>query len=115
LHIARLSDEITVEAGRVLMQEGGLAARECFVIVEGEAEVSADGRPLANLGPGDLVGEMAILERIPRSATVTAAGPMRLLVFEARTLREILEQGGVAARVLARSGARLRAAQTPGD
>jgi len=49
--------------------------------VNGEAEVRRQGRKVATLGPGGVVGEMALLSKAPRSATVTAATPLDVLVI----------------------------------
>lgn len=66
---------VTIKAGKALVQEGGVA-RQFFVIEDGEAEVTRRGRVVAKLGPGDYVGELALLNPAPRNATVTAVTPM---------------------------------------
>ena len=76
--IARIVDELQVESGRVLMSQGD-AGQEAFVIEEGTAEVVRDGQLLATVGPGSYVGELALIDAGPRSATVTATTPMRVL------------------------------------
>ncbi len=79
-HVARLTDQVQRPTGWVMTVEGDVG-RECFVIVEGEAVVLIDGEEIARLGPGDLVGEMALLDRDRRSATVIAATPLRAVVM----------------------------------
>ena len=85
--IARIVDELQVESGRVLMSQGD-AGQEAFVIEEGTAEVVRDGQLLATVGPGSYVGELALIDAGPRSATVTATTPMRVLVIGRASCRE---------------------------
>ncbi|HZE29027.1 MAG TPA: cyclic nucleotide-binding domain-containing protein [Gaiellaceae bacterium] len=66
--------------------------REFFVLLEGEAEVSRDGETLNELGPGDFFGEIALVEDTPRTATVTATTPVRVLVITDRSFRRLLEE-----------------------
>jgi CRP-like cAMP-binding protein len=109
--VSRAVDEINVTEGDVLMREGRYG-RESFVIVEGEAGVTRRGEFLARLGPGDLFGELAVLDHQVRTATVTALTPMRLLVIHARNLLLVLEQGSAAATLLRTLAVRLRQADT---
>jgi CRP-like cAMP-binding protein len=79
--VAGLMTPVAVAAGEVLMAQGEVG-REFMVIVDGRAEVAlerSDG-PAAELGPGDFFGEMSLLARVPRSATVTALSPLSLYV-----------------------------------
>ena len=73
-------DELKVDAGRHLADQGDYAY-ELFVIEEGTAEVQRDGEKIAELGRGEFFGEMGVLEKAPRNATVVAATPMRLLTL----------------------------------
>ena len=73
------------------MQEGE-RGREFFVIVSGEVEVRRKGRKLATLGPGSFVGEMALLSKAPRVATVTAVTPLDVLVITERAFLDLLEK-----------------------
>jgi CRP-like cAMP-binding protein len=73
-------DELKVDAGRHLAEQGDWAY-ELFVIEDGQAEVHQDGEKIAELGPGEFFGEMGVLEKAPRNATVIAATPMRLLTL----------------------------------
>jgi len=87
--LARLSGQAhdrTFPAGAVLTveAEGGTTFG---VIVEGQAAVSVHGRPARTLGPGDYFGEMALIDRSYRSATVTAETPLRCLLFVAWVFR----------------------------
>ena len=75
----------------MLIQEGE-RGREFFVIVSGEVEVRRKGRKIATLGPGSFVGEMALLSKTPRNATVTAATPLDVLVITDRAFLDLLEK-----------------------
>lgn len=106
--IGRASDEAKLAAGRVLCEQGA-AAREAFVIVEGEAEVRRNNRRVAALGPGDCIGEMALLDRQPRTATVTAATDLRVLVIGAREFEALLAAApSITHKLLGSLGTRLR-------
>lgn len=109
--IARLCDETSVPAGATLTQEGA-AGRECFVIVEGEAVVRIREREVARVGPGDIVGEMSLLNREPRSATVVATEPLTVFVMTAAQFAEVAARcPSVASRVMQTLAQRLREAQ----
>lgn len=86
--VAQATDEIDVPEGKELLHQGELAY-EFVVIEDGQAEVLRDGEHVADLGPGDFLGEVAALERGTRNATVVARSPMCLAVMTARDLREI--------------------------
>jgi CRP-like cAMP-binding protein len=72
--------EVSVPAGKHLADEGEYAY-DLFIIKEGTAEVIQDGRTVAELGPGEFFGEMGVLERAKRNATVVAKTPMTLLTL----------------------------------
>ena len=78
--LAKATHETDYAAATVLSSDGE-AGRFFFVIVEGEARVDVKGEQVRTLGPGDYFGEMALIDRGPRSATVTATSPMRCLVL----------------------------------
>ena len=78
--IATFAQEVTVEAGRELVREGDFSY-EFMAIEDGEAEVTRHGEHVANLGPGDFFGEMGLLEKTLRNATVTAKTPMKLVTL----------------------------------
>jgi len=77
--IARITEERTVESGDVLIREGE-SGHEVFVVVDGSFEVSRrDAGRVAEIGSGDVVGEMALFSNRPRNATVTAVTPAHLV------------------------------------
>ena len=100
--IAQIADELDLRAGKVLIREGE-RGREFFVIVSGEVEVRRKGRKVATLGPGSFVGEMALLSKIPRVATVTAVTPLDVLVITDRAFLDLLEKSPSLAVKVART------------
>ncbi len=78
--IAGFAQEVNVEQGRELVREGDFSY-EFMLIEEGEAEVTRGGEHVADLGPGDFFGEMGLLEKTLRNATVTAKTPMKLITL----------------------------------
>ena len=86
--IATFAQEVSVEAGRELVREGDFSY-EFMAIEEGEAEVTREGEHVANLGPGDFFGEMGLLEKTLRNATVTSTTPMQLVTLTGWDLRRI--------------------------
>ncbi len=81
--VARWADEIDEPAGYLLVNQGNFA-HEFFVLLEGTVEVSKDGEHLADLGPGDFFGEIALVGHERRTATVRATTPVRAVVMHAR-------------------------------
>jgi CRP-like cAMP-binding protein len=88
--VASVADELDVPAGTALTLEGE-TGREFFVLVEGLATVAEDGQVVRTLARGDFIGEIALLTRGPRTATVTAEVPSRLLVLTDRAFRQLAE------------------------
>ena len=86
--VARWADEIDVPAGYHLLDQGTFP-HEFYVILEGSASVTKDGRQIAELGPGDFLGEMAIERHERRSATVTATTPITAVVMRDREFSEM--------------------------
>ena len=78
--IAGFAQEVNVEQGRELVREGDFSY-EFMAIEDGEAEVTRGGEHVADLGSGDFFGEMGLLEKTLRNATVTAKTPMKLITL----------------------------------
>ena len=89
--LAKTSEDLEVSAGKVLCREGE-PAQEFFVIIDGEADVEKDGKTLRTLGEGDFFGEIALLEDIPRTATVTAKTPLRFFVLTRQGFWSMVER-----------------------
>jgi CRP/FNR family cyclic AMP-dependent transcriptional regulator len=89
--LAQVSEDMEVPAGEVLTREGD-TGQEFFVIVDGTIEVTAKGKPLGDRGGGDFVGEIALLEDVKRTATVTAKTPLRLFVLTRQDFRRLVDQ-----------------------
>ena len=88
--LARVSEDLEVQPGKVLCKEGEIG-QEFFVIVDGKIKVTRKGRRVATRGGGDFVGEIALLEELPRTATVTAETPVRLFVLTGKDFRHLLD------------------------
>ncbi len=89
--ISSLADEVNLKEGKKLTVEGE-RGREFFALVEGTAEVARKGKKVNNLGPGDFLGEIALLTHSPRTATVTATSPIRALVITGPNFRSLLRR-----------------------
>ena len=88
--IERLADEIDVPAGTTLMQEGQFAG-EFFLIVDGTVNVDKGGNKIGSLGPGEFLGEIALIDGGPRTATATTATDSKLLVVGHREFHSLME------------------------
>jgi CRP-like cAMP-binding protein len=88
--IAGIADEIDLPEGKVLIKEGD-TGREFFVLIEGTAEVARGGKKVASIGPGDFFGEIALIAKTPRNATITTTSPIRTLVITDRAFRQLLD------------------------
>jgi CRP-like cAMP-binding protein len=97
--VARWADEVEVEEGKHLVDEGRFAY-EFFVIEEGSAAVRHGDEVVAELGPGDFFGEIALIEHVRRTASVVATSPMRAVVMFGRDFRSMeTEMPAVADRI----------------
>jgi CRP/FNR family transcriptional regulator, cyclic AMP receptor protein len=105
--IASLADEIDLPEGRVLIREGD-PGREFFALIDGTAVVERGGREVATIGPGDFFGEVALVAKAPRNATITTTSPVRALVITDRAFRQLLDHSPkIAVGILAALGERL--------
>ncbi|MGH9012800.1 MAG: cyclic nucleotide-binding domain-containing protein [Acidimicrobiia bacterium] len=110
--VAKRAEDVKVDAGKLLVSEGDTGT-EFFVIVDGNATVSKHGRKVAELGPGGFFGELALLERAPRNATVKAETPMELVVLGQREFAGIIDDvPEFAHKLLAGLARRLRQADS---
>jgi CRP-like cAMP-binding protein len=106
--VAELCTQVESPAGAVLIDQGDTGV-DCFVIVEGRANVYIGGEYVNTNGPGSMIGEMALVDHRPRSATVVAETDMKLLRFDARRFRTLLSEMPKAEdRVMALLNARLK-------
>ena len=89
--LAAFATETSAAEGQILMKQGDYAV-ELIVIEEGTADIIQDGKKVASLGPGDLIGEMALFNREPRNADVIATSPMRLLKLTHWEIRRMSDE-----------------------
>jgi CRP-like cAMP-binding protein len=89
--IASIADEVDLKEGKKLTTEGE-RGREFFVLLDGAADVRRKGRKVNRLGPGDFLGEIALLTHVPRTATVVATEPTRALVIRGPEFRSLLRR-----------------------
>jgi CRP/FNR family cyclic AMP-dependent transcriptional regulator len=87
-HIAALAAEVSVPEGKELVREGDYSY-DVLAIEEGTARVDRHGEHIADLGPGDVFGEMGVLKREQRNATVVATSPMLLVTLTSWDIRRL--------------------------
>ena len=87
-HVAAIAAEVSVPEGKELVREGDYSY-DVLAIEEGTASVARHGEHIADLGPGDVVGEMGVLERSQRNATVVATSPMLLVTLTGWDVRRL--------------------------
>ena len=98
--LARVSEDMEIPAGTTLCKEGEVG-HEFFVIIDGNVDITRNGRKVAVRGSGEFVGEIALLEQTPRTATVTAKTPLRVFVLTSQGFRSLLDENpGVERKVL---------------
>ncbi len=106
--LGMLTDEVDAPAGKVLIRQGELGD-DLMVIVSGTVTVERDGAKINALKAGDFFGEIAVIDRGPRTATVTADTPCRLLVINHRDFPSLIDEfPEVASEVLVTLAHRLR-------
>ncbi|MBV8950404.1 MAG: cyclic nucleotide-binding domain-containing protein, partial [Actinobacteria bacterium] len=97
--IVAFSQAVDVPAGRTLYEQGRIPLD--FMLVEsGHAAVVVGGRKVADIGPGETIGEMGVLDHAPRSATVVARTPMRVRLVDAHDVDALMEAAPTFARAL---------------
>jgi CRP-like cAMP-binding protein len=105
--LATITEDRTLPVGYTLCDQGRVA-RECYIVVEGQADVTISGHHVATIGPGETVGEMGLLDHLPRSATVTASTPMQVYLIEGSRFDQVLQSSGVARALLVLLSRRIR-------
>lgn len=93
--VIQMGEPVDAEPGALLIDQGDVGT-ECFLVIDGEAGVFSGGDQVATIGPGSVVGEMALIGHRPRNAAVRAKTPMRLLAFDIKHFRRILDDVPVA-------------------
>ena len=108
------TDEVEVEAGRVLINQGA-PSDSFYVMLEGEAEVTIDGKLRSTMRPGDFFGEISMLDRGPATGTVTTTKPSRMMVMSHMQFRDAIKGNqDLLFQVLTAVAERLRADVTAG-
>ena len=106
--VSRLATRIDGDAGKVLTREGEVG-REFILVLEGEVEIRRGDEVIATRGAGSYIGEIALLEHQPRTATVVATTPVVLEIIGAREFSTLLEdEPEIAAKVRATSAERVK-------
>ncbi|HEY3240894.1 MAG TPA: cyclic nucleotide-binding domain-containing protein [Acidimicrobiia bacterium] len=90
-NLAKRTNDIKVDAGQVIIREHQ-GAYEFFIVFDGQAEVTREGKRVAVIGPGDFFGELALLDRGLRNATVTALTPMEIIVLPQWDFEQALDE-----------------------
>jgi len=89
--LAMRTDDLDFPAGKVLVHEGEVGS-EFYVITDGEAEVTQHGEAVATYAPGDFFGEIALVEDVPRNATVTVTTPLRCFMLTRGRFLHVLDE-----------------------
>jgi CRP/FNR family transcriptional regulator, cyclic AMP receptor protein len=106
--VSTLADIVDLPADRPLMTQGEHGA-QMFIVVSGAARIERDGRSLGESGAGEILGEIALLDGGPRTATVTLSEPSRLLVLARREFQALMDDfPEIRLRVLEAVARRLR-------
>ena len=105
--VAKSAEHLTVPAGKVVVTEGA-AGTEFFVIIDGRARVERHGRQVASLGPGAFFGDLALLDRAPRNASVIADSELEVAKIGQRAFETLLDHPGFSKKLLAGLARRLR-------
>jgi CRP-like cAMP-binding protein len=111
VELAKVTEDLEVADGKVLAREGEIG-HEFFVIVDGEVVVAKEGQEIRRLSAGDFFGEIALLWESRRTATVTAASPLRFFVLTRQAFRGLVDHHpDIEAKVLEELEQRVRATE----
>jgi CRP-like cAMP-binding protein len=106
--IRQLTDEVDVGDAHTLMREGEFA-HEFFLIVDGRVRIERSGQAINWLGPGEFLGEIALIDHGRRTATAVTEGPAKLLVIDERGFHSLLNDStAVRLEVMSALAARVR-------
>jgi CRP/FNR family cyclic AMP-dependent transcriptional regulator len=106
--VAKAADEIEMTEGALVVDQGQ-TGREAFVILRGDVTIKRNGRKIASLGAGDVVGELSLLDHGPRTATAVCATDCTLLVIDQRRFIGVLDAvPSIAHKLMAALASRIR-------
>jgi CRP/FNR family cyclic AMP-dependent transcriptional regulator len=106
--VAKASDEIRMTAGTLIVDQGQ-TGREAFVVLDGEVDIKRNGRKVATLGAGSVVGELSLLDHGPRTATAICTTDCTLLVIDQRRFLGVIDAvPSISHKLLASLAARIR-------
>jgi CRP/FNR family cyclic AMP-dependent transcriptional regulator len=110
--ISRITEEIETRERTVLTHEGRQEGH-FFVVLSGSVRINRDGRTINMLGSGDFLGEIALLDGGPRTATAITEEPTTLLAIRNDAFHQLLDRSpSVATAILTAAGARMREMDT---
>ncbi len=110
--VAHIADELDLPAGKTMAEQGD-RGREFFVLLEGEADVTKDGGSINTMRGGDFFGEIALVTKMPRTASVTATTDVRVLVITERDFSALLKRSPEVGRGVAEALAERVAPELP--
>jgi CRP-like cAMP-binding protein len=110
--VAHIADELDLPEGKVMAKEGD-RGREFFVLLEGEADVTKGDKSINTMHDGDFFGEIALVTRMPRTASVTATTAVRVLVITERDFASLLKHSEEVGRSVAEALAERIAPELP--
>lgn len=89
--IAAMGESVEAEKGAVLMEQGEVG-REAFLVLDGEVQIIVNGQVVGTAGRGSVLGEMALLDLRPRSATLKALTDVELICYASKQFRQIVDE-----------------------
>lgn len=110
--VAHIADELDLPSGKVMAKEGA-PGREFFVLLEGEAAVTKGDRRINTMKNGDFFGEIALVTKMPRTATVKATSDVRVLVITERDFGALIKRSPEVGRAVAQALAERLAPELP--